>query len=84
MYHDNVHLHPSTTVPSYTLRFLRYDQQKILKVKVTIARSKITSRSHHNVGHPPTPPHPQKKKIVSTKYQPLTPYRFQGIAQTRF
>ena len=36
---------------SYTLRFLRYCPDKILKVKVTTARSKVKSRSHHNVAH---------------------------------
>ena len=43
MYCDDEHLHPPTTVPSYTLLFLRYDQHKILMVKFTMARSKIKS-----------------------------------------
>ena len=47
MYHDDVHLHP-TTVPSYTLWFLRYGPDKILKVNVTTAKSKVKSRSHHD------------------------------------
>ena len=36
---------------SYTLQFPRYSQDKILKFKVTTARSKVKSRSHHNVAH---------------------------------
>ena len=41
-------------------------------------RSKVKSRSHHDIAHlqPPTD--------VPTKYQLPTPYRFQDIAQTRF
>ena len=34
---------------SYTLRFLRYSPYKILKFKVTLARSNVNSRSHYNV-----------------------------------
>ena len=51
---------------------------KILKVKVTTARSKVKSRSHHDIAHlqPPT--------NVPTKYQVPTPYAFRDIAQTRF
>ena len=39
IYHDDVHLHPQTTVRSYTLWFWRYGKHKILKAKVTMARS---------------------------------------------
>ena len=35
----------------YTLQFLRYSPGKVLKVKVTTARSKVKPRSHHNVAH---------------------------------
>ena len=50
------YLHPLTNVPniyhlSYTLQFLRYSLDKILKVKVTTERSKVKSRSHHDVAH---------------------------------
>ena len=43
---------------------------KILKVKVTTARSNVTSRSHHDITHlqPPT--------NVPTEYQLPTPYAF--------
>ena len=34
---------------SYNLRFQRYCVDKILKVKVTMARSKVKSRSYHDV-----------------------------------
>ena len=36
---------------SYTLRFLRYSLDKIFKVKVPTARSKVKSSSHHDVAH---------------------------------
>ena len=51
---------------------------KILKVKVTTTRSKVKSRSHHDVAylHPLTD--------VPTKYQLPTPYSFCDIARTRF
>ena len=63
---------------SYTLRFPRYSPDKILQVKVTTARSKVKSRSHHDVAdlHPLT--------NVPTKYQLPTPYGFRDIARTRF
>ena len=73
MHHDNVQLHhpqplppPNprpTTVPSYTLQFLRYGQRKILKVKVTTVMSKVKSRSHHDVAQLHT------QTNAPTKYQ---------------
>ena len=62
----------------YTLWFLRYCPDKILKVKVTKAKSKVNSRSHHNLAHlqPPT--------NIPTKYQISTPYSFRDIARKRF
>ena len=47
---------PYQVLPSYTLQFPRYSPDKILKVKVTAAISKVTSRSHHYFAHlqPPT------------------------------
>ena len=65
-------------VTSYTLRFERYSPDKIFKVKVTTARSKVKSRSHHNIVHL----HPLTN--VPTKYQLPTPYGFRDIARTRF
>ena len=42
-----------------TLQFLRYSPDKILKVKITAARSKLNARSHHDDEHlPPHPPTP--------------------------
>ena len=40
----------------YILYFSRYGQNKILKVKVTIPRSNIISKSHNHIAHihPPT------------------------------
>ena len=49
-----------------TLWFLRYSLDKNLKVKITMARSKIKSRSHHDIAHL----HPLNKcpYQVSTSY----------------
>ena len=65
---------------SYTLGlwFPRYSSDKILKVKVTAARSKVKSRSHHDNAHI----HPLTN--VPTKFQLSIPYGFRDIAQTRF
>ena len=62
----------------YTLWNPRNSPDKILKLMVTMTRSKVKSRSHHNVAHlqPPT--------NVPTKYQLLTPYCFQDIVRTKF
>ena len=46
--------------------------------KVTTARSKVKSRSHHDDAHL------HLITNVPTKYQLATPYRFQDIAWTRF
>ena len=62
----------------YTLQLLRYSPGKFLKIKVTIARSKVKSRSHHDVAHL----HPLPN--VPTTYQLSTPYGYCDIAQTRF
>ena len=44
---------------------------KILKLMVTLTKSKVKSRSHHNVAHP------QPLTIVPSKYQrPITRTRF--------
>ena len=61
---------PYQASTSYTLWFPRYSLDNILKVKVTTARSKEKSMSHHNVAHlmPLT--------SVATKYQLPTPYFF--------
>ena len=63
---------------SYTLRFQRYSPNKILQVKVITARSKVKSRSYHDVTNLQPPPN------VSTKYQLPTPYSLQDIGRTRF
>ena len=70
--------YPYQVSTSYTLRFPRYSPDKILEVKVTMARSNVKSRSHHDVGHL----HPLTN--VPTKYQLPTPYSFRDIARTRF
>ena len=64
---NQCHYHVSTF---HILRFLRYSPDKILKVKVTAARSKVKSRSHHVFAHL----HPLTN--IPTKYQLPTPYRF--------
>ena len=58
-------------VPSYSL-------EKILKVKVTTARSKVKLRSHNDIAYL------QPLTNVHTKYQHSIPYRFSDIVQTRF
>ena len=60
------------------LMFLRYSPDKILKVKVTSATSKVKSRSHHDVAHL------QPLTNVPAKYQLPTPYGCRDIARTRF
>ena len=55
---------------SHTLQFLSYSPDKILKVKVTTVRSKVKSRSHHNVAKP------QPLTNVPTKYQIPTLHGF--------
>ena len=69
---------PYQVLTSHNFWFLRYSLDKILKVKVTMARSKVKSRSHHDIAylHPLT--------NVPAKYQLPTPYSFRDIAQTRF
>ena len=58
----------------------RYSLIKILKVKVTAARSKVKSSSHHNTAHTHTPhTHPQSN--VPTKFQLSTPYSFQDVVK---
>ena len=69
---------PHQESTSYTLRFPRYSLDKILYVKVTLTRSKVKSRSHHDVTHL------HSLTNVPTKYQLPTPYGFQDIAQTGF
>ena len=70
--------YPYQVSTSYTLRFLRYSPDNILKVKVTTARSKVKSRSDHDAAHL----HPLSN--IPTKYQLPTPYGFWDIAWTRF
>ena len=69
---------PYQVSTSYTLQFPRYSPDKILYVKVTTARSKVKSRSHHDVAHL------HSLTNVPTKYQLPTPYGFRDIARTRF
>ena len=54
----------------YTLRFPRYSLDKIFKLKVTTARSKVKSRSDHDIAHL------HILTNVPTKYQLPTPYGF--------
>ena len=69
---------PYKALTSYILQFLRHSPVKISKVKATTARSKVKSRSHHDVAHL----HPLTN--IPTKYQLPTPYGFRDIARTRF
>ena len=69
---------PYQVSTSYTLRFLRYSPDKIFKLKVTKARSKVKSRSHHDVAHL------HSLTNVPTKYQLPTPYGFRDTGRTNF
>ena len=77
---------PYQASTSYTLRFLRYSPDKILKVKVTKARSKVKIRAHHDVAHlqPPTnvPTKYQLLHLTVSEIQPGQDFQIQG--QTRF
>ena len=76
------HLHPQpmspTIITSHTLTLMRYSLHKVLQVKVTTARSKVISRSEHDVAYL------QPLTTVPSNYQLATPYSFRDIAQTRF
>ena len=61
-----------------TSQIPRYSPDKILKVKVTTARSKFNSRSHHDVAYL------HLLTNVPTKYQPPKPYGLCDTAPTRF
>ena len=69
---------PYQVSTSYTLRLPRYSPDKILQVKVTTARSKVKSRSHHDIVHL------HYLTNVPTKYQLPTPHGFRDMAWTRF
>ena len=49
IYTPNQYVYQVST--SYTLQFLRYNPDKIFKLKVTTARSKGKSRSDYDVAH---------------------------------
>ena len=76
--HTHKHQCSYQVTSSYTLWFLRYSPDKILYVNVTTARSKVKSRSHHDVAHLQPPIN------VPTKYQLPTPYGFRDTAWTTF
>ena len=69
---------PMSLSTSYTLQFPRYSQDKILKVKVTTARSALKSRSHQDV------PYLQPPTNVPIRYQLPSPYGFRDITRKRF
>ena len=62
----------------YTLQNPRNRVEKILKLMVTTTRSKVKSRSHHEVAYP------QSLSNVPTKYQLPKLYSFRDIACTKF
>ena len=69
---------PYQVSTSDTLWFPRYSPDKIFKLKVTTARSKVKSRSDHNIAHlhPPT--------NVPTTYRIPKPSVFRDIVWRRF
>ena len=69
---------PYQVSTSYTLRFPRYSPDKIFELKVTTARSKVKSRSDHDVAHL------HILTNVPTKYKHPTPYGFRDIARITF
>ena len=69
---------PYQVLTSYTLRFQGYCPDKILKDKVTRERSKIKSRSHHDVAHL----HPLTS--VPTKYHLPYTSRFLRCSTDKF
>ena len=73
------HTYTPTNVPSKYQLPTPYGSQDIVrksfKPKVTMARSKVKSRSHHDVAHLHHPTN------VPTKYQLPTPYGSQDKAQ---
>ena len=62
---------PYQVSTSYTLRFPRYSPDKIFKLKVTTTRSKVKSRSDHDVAHL------HLLTNIPTKYQLPTPCGFE-------
>ena len=62
----------------YTLWNPRNSPDKILKLVVTMTRSKVKSRSQNDIAHL------QQITNIPTKYQLPKPYCFQHMAQTRF
>ena len=68
---------PYQVSTSYTLRFPRYSPDKIFKLKVTTARSKVKSMSDHDVAHL------HILTNVPTKYQLPTPYGFWDTARRK-
>ena len=69
---------PKKGSTSYTLQFPRYCPDKIFKLKVTMAWSKVKSRSSHDVAYL------HILTNVPTKYQLPTPYGFWDTARTNF
>ena len=73
---------PYQVSTSYILRFLGYNPNKILKVKLTKARSNVKSRSHHDVAHLHLPNQCPYK--VSTSYTLWMPrYSLDKILKVR-
>ena len=69
---------PYQVSTSYTLWNPRNSPDKILKLMLTMTRSKVKSRIHPDVIHPLPPTN------VPTKYQLPTLYSYLDIARTRF
>ena len=69
---------PYQVSTSYTSQFWRYSPDKILKVKITTAGTKVKSKSHHDAAHLPPPIN------VTTKYQLPMRNSCRDIAQTRY
>ena len=69
---------PYQVSTSYILWFPRYSPDKVFKLNFTVTRSKVKSRSHHDIAHL----HPLTN--VPIKYQLPTPYGFRDTARTNF
>ena len=66
---------PHQVSTSYALQFLRYSLEKILKVRVTMARSKVKSRPHYDVTHL----HPQPMSLPNINFLHLTGSEIQAM-----
>ena len=80
--HHDAHLHPNQCPHQVSTFYIAWNPRnsldKILKLMVTTTRSKVKSRSHHDVAYL------QPLSNVPTKYQLPALYSFRDIARQKF